>query len=109
MNLKLNKRNEEIASSIPKGIRSIVLNAVLAKACESGILEQELSYHLPSYELQEILSVLFPYKTSDIQSSKKRGRPKGSKTAIAKRIEKKMKEENKSDNGDENIFVGFDD
>lgn len=83
MNLKLNERNAEIAAAIPKNIRSVVLNSVLARACEAGLLEQELSVHLSSSSLQEVLEKnIFAKKRCFSLSKKKKRSPQKRKDVL---------------------------
>lgn len=112
MNLKLNERNAEIAAAIPKNIRSVVLNSVLARACEAGLLEQELSVHLSSSSLQEVLEkISLQKKDAFLSPKKRRGRPKKEKMSygIDNEQETKSATTSLSSFDDENIFVGFDD
>ena len=112
MNLKLNDRVEEIAEAIPKRIRPIILNAVIAKSVENGELFRELSYYLSIEEVEKIaeqLSVNIAVKSGGVRRRRK--------NVIAERITseaegstgRKRKEKLKDPQEDLDLFIGFDD
>jgi len=55
MTFKLNSKNIEIFEKLPRGTRSAVGNAILAKSFESGEAIEELALHLSSGELDTFL------------------------------------------------------
>jgi hypothetical protein len=104
MTLKLNPRSAEIASKIQRSVRSAVLNAVIARSVEEGLLQKELSYHLSTEELENVLEEI----GGGVTIAKKRGRPKKS-GAVAPASAKKPKEPLKDDDEELSYFIGFDD
>lgn len=91
--LQLNGRNQDIAEQIPKKYRSSILNTLIAKSADNGILFKELALYLNEEELKvasENLKIKIQHKK---EVKKKIYKPK-----ITKETDK---------NND--LFVGFDD
>jgi len=95
--LQLNGRNQDLSDILPKKYRGIILNSILAKSVDSGILFKELSLYLHKSELEELALKLdikiTPVKAAPVKTYKKPFVPKVSD------IESKG----------ESLFIGFDD
>lgn len=103
MNIKLNSKNEEIFSLIPKEYRNIVINSILTRSFENASLIKELNFYLSSNEVDKIVdSIKIPHvkikKENSYYSKNKEN------VRIKNEIEKIKKEEQIV----ENAFSGFD-
>lgn len=89
-NLVLNNRNKEVAEKIPKRYVNSILNSVIAKSVDNGILFKELALYLSEKELQDIIDNL-------------KIKIKQEKEYVYKPKIKQIKNDN------EDLFFGFDD
>lgn len=103
MTIKLNSKNEEIFSNIPREYRNIIINTILTRSFENGSALKELNFYLSSEEVDKILEKL-ELPDIIIKKDKKYFYKNKAKQNISKEIKKKKNEEDNI----ENLFIGFD-
>jgi hypothetical protein len=84
--ITLSDRTEEIYNSLPKKYAEIILNSILARSIENGLLIEEASIFLNNQSLSEVVESL--------QNNTQLSVPKTSQKIIRKKITIQTKEDN---------------
>lgn len=104
MKIILSKKNIELYQNIPKEYLSLIINTILTRSAENGILIKELSFYLSQQEIEDVIDKLQirDIKVIKMSTIKQKGVHQND---VKREVKKKIQEEKKS----ETLFEGFDD
>ena len=103
-NLVLSGRIEEISDNLQRKIAQAVLNAVLAKAYENGMIHEEVSLYLNEKDFNDFQEKYPVYKVE----RKKKSFQKNTKVEERK-VRKEISDRIKKEESNEELFLGFED
>lgn len=101
MKIILSKKNIELYQNIPKEYLSLIINTILTRVVENGVLIKELSFYLSQNEIQDVLDKI---QMEEVKISRVRHK-NVHQNSVKHEIKKKINEEKKN----EVLFEGFDD
>ncbi|MFL1707485.1 hypothetical protein ACHJH3_10910 [Campylobacter sp. MOP7] len=104
--LLLNDRNQEISELLPKQYSAIILNSIISRSLETGILQKECAYYLTQAQMEELMQKLGHELKIVKREIRDNRRSKPYKDKLKKKAEIAEQEGQQDFDG---VFFGFDD